>query len=200
MDLERHNVGLCKKPAIIIVDMVNGFTDPECPLGSACPDVVAANLLLLDAFRAAGLPIFFTTVIYRTAEQAKVFRQRVPALNVLEPDSHWVQVDSSLGRLAHEEIIEKRWASAFFGTDLAQKLQDSKVDSLVVTGLTTSGCVRASVLDGLQNDYPVVVPREAVGDRNHEAHTANLHDMHAKYADVVSIEDVLNHVSALSSS
>ncbi|MFT5133256.1 MAG: maleamate amidohydrolase [Gammaproteobacteria bacterium] len=197
MDLERHDVGLGKNPAIIIVDMVNGFTDPECPLGSACPDVVAANLLLLDAFRAAGLPIFFTTVIYRTAEQAKVFRQRVPALNVLEPDSHWVQVDSSLGRQDHEEIIEKRWASAFFGTDLAQKLQHLKVDSLVVTGLTTSGCVRASVLDGLQHDYPVVVPREAVGDRNLEAHAANLHDMNVKYADVVSTKDVVDHLSSL---
>lgn len=197
MDLERHNIGLGKKPAIIIVDVINGFTDPLCPLGSECPDVVSANRELLDAFRSKGLPVFFTTVIYRNPDQAKVFRQRVPCLNELQPGSHWVEVDAALGRLPAEDIIEKRWASAFFDTDLSERLKNQQVDSLVITGLTTSGCVRASVLDGMQHEYPVVVPREAVGDRNAEAHAANLHDMNAKYADVVSKDDVLNHLSSL---
>jgi maleamate amidohydrolase len=197
MDLERHNVDLGKKPAIIIVDVVFGFTDPLCPLGSDCPDVVAANRELLDVFRAKQLPVFFTTVIYRNPQQAKVFRQRLPALNLLEPDSHWVELDAALGRLPNEDIIEKHWPSAFFDTDLADRLKQQNVDSLVITGLTTSGCVRASVLDGMQYEYPVVVPREAVGDRNAEAHAANLHDMNAKYADVVSKDDVINHLSGL---
>lgn len=197
MDLQRHNIGLGKKPAIIIVDVINGFTDPLCPLGSACTDVVSANRELVDAFRAKNLPVFFTTVIYRNPQQARVFRQRLPSLNELQPGSHWVEVDAALGRLAYEDIIEKRWASAFFDTDLSERLKKQQVDSLVITGLTTSGCVRASVLDGMQHDYPVVVPREAVGDRNPEAHKANLHDMNAKYADVVSKDDVLNHLSSL---
>ena len=197
MDLERHSVGLGRKPAIIVVDVVNGFTDPECALGSACPDVVAAIRELLDAFRAKSLPVFFTTVIYRNPDQARVFRQRVPSLDVMEPDSHWVEVDAALGRLPDEEIIEKRWASAFFDTRLLDCLRKQNVESLVVTGLTTSGCVRASVLDGMQNEYPVVVPREAVGDRNSEAHEANLHDMNAKYADVMSKDGVLSYVSRL---
>ncbi len=197
MDLERHDVGLGNKPAIIVVDVINGFTDPACALGSHCPDVVAAIKRLLDAFRSKGLPVFFTTVIYRNPEQAKVFRQRLPALNVLEPDSHWVAVDEALGRLPDEAVIEKCWASAFFDTDLNERLRKLKVDSLVITGLTTSGCVRASVLDGMQYEYPVVVPGEAVGDRNDDAHAANLHDMNAKYADVVSVEEVLTHLSSL---
>jgi nicotinamidase-related amidase len=195
MDLERHNVGLGRKPAIIVVDVINGFTDPHCALGSECPKVVAAIRELLDAFRAKMLPVFFTTVIYRNPQQAKVFRRRLPALNVLEPDSHWVEVDAVLGRLPDEDIIEKRWASAFFDTDLLARLRKQNVDSLVITGLTTSGCVRASVLDGMQHDYPVVVPSEAVGDRNKQAHEANLHDMNAKYADVMSKADVLNYLS-----
>ncbi len=197
MDLERHDVGLGKKPAIIVVDVINAFTDPDCALGSDCPEVVTANKRLLDAFRSKGLPVFFTTVIYRNPGQAKVFRQRLPSLNILKPDSHWVVVDEALGRLPDEDVIEKCWASAFFDTDLNERLRKLDVDSLVITGLTTSGCVRASVVDGLQYNYPVVVPGEAVGDRNNDAHAANLHDMNAKYADVVSVEDVLKHLSRL---
>jgi nicotinamidase-related amidase len=197
MDLDRNSIGLGTKPAIIIVDVVNGFTSSECPLGSDCPEVVAANRILLDAFRGKDLPIFFTTVIYHNPEQAKVFRRRLPVLDLLEPGSHWVEVDPALGRRENEDIIEKRWASAFFGTDLAERLKNQNVDSLVITGLTTSGCVRASVLDGMQHEYPVLVPREAVGDRNAEAHAANLHDMNAKYADVVSKDDVIKHLSGL---
>jgi len=191
MDLEREAVGLGPRPALLLVDMINGFTDPACPLGSDCPQVVAANARLLEAFRRHELPVFYTTVVYHDDGQAKVFRDRLPALNVLEPDSHWVQVDPALAPQPGEVVLEKQWASAFFGTDLADQLRAAGADSLVVTGLTTSGCVRATVVDGLQYDLPVVVPREAVGDRNPEAHAANLHDMNAKYADVLSLEEVI---------
>jgi nicotinamidase-related amidase len=180
-----------ERPALVLVDMINGFTDPQCPLGSDCPSVVAANAQLLARFRASKLPVFFTTVVYRDAGQARVFRDRLPALDLLTPDSHWVKVDAALTPLAEEPVVEKQWASAFFATDLAAQLAAAAVDSLVVTGLTTSGCVRATVLDGLQHDYRVFVPREAVGDRNPQAHAANLFDMHAKYAEVQSLDEVL---------
>ena len=94
-------------------------------------------------------------------------------------------------------MVEKQWASAFHKTDLDQRLHAQDVDSLVVTGLTTSGCVRATVVDGLQYDYRVVVAREAVGDRNPEAHAANLFDMHAKYADVADLEEVIAQLPAV---
>ncbi len=191
MDLQRQSISLGKRPALILVDMINGFTDPACPLGSDCPDVIAANAELLAAFRLHKFPVFFTTVVYRNASQARVFRARLPALECLTPESEWVKVHSALTPLSHEALIEKQWASSFFGTDLQERLRADGADSLVVTGLTTSGCVRATVLDGLQNDYPVLVPREAVGDRNAEAHAANLHDMHAKYAEVVGVAEVL---------
>lgn len=190
-DLNRQSIGLGQRPALILVDMIRGFTDPACPLGSACEPVVEANAALLKAFRGVSLPVFFTTVVYHADEQARVFRQRIQALNLLTPDSQWIEVDPRLTPQAGEAVIEKHWASSFFGTDLAARLRADRVDSLVVTGLTTSGCVRATVVDGLQHDYPVVVPREAVGDRNADAHAANLFDMHAKYADVMSVDDVL---------
>lgn len=194
MDLNRKSLGLGNKPALVLVDMIEGFTNPECPLGCDCPDVVAANAELLAVFRGANLPIFFTTVVFHSDDQARVFRERVPALNVLTPDSHWVKVDHRLVMRDGEVLVEKQWASAFRGTDIDEQLRARGVDSLVVTGLSTSGCVRATAVDGLQHDYRVVVAKEAVGDRNMEAHAANLFDMHAKYADVLPMSDVLSDI------
>jgi len=196
-DLERKTQGLGETPALVLVDMINGFTDPACPLGSPSDDVVEANRKLLEVFRAKGLPVVFTTVVFDDKAQARVFRNRVPALEVLTPDSHWVKVDSRLGPNAGEKVIEKHWASGFFKTDLDGYLRARGVDSLVVTGLTTSGCVRATAVDGLQHDYKVVVPAQAVGDRNQDAHRANLFDLDAKYADVMELQEVLQLLTQL---
>jgi len=191
-DLERKQLELGKRPALVLVDIINGFTDPRCPLGSDADSVVEANQRLLARFRRLELPVFFTTVVYRDAGQARVFRRRLPALEVLQPGSPWVEVDERLQRRENEALIEKCWASSFFATDLAERLSALKVDSLVITGLTTSGCVRATAVDGLQYDYPVFVPREAVGDRNADAHEANLFDIHAKYGDVLALRTLLD--------
>ncbi|WND03533.1 isochorismatase family protein [Temperatibacter marinus] len=194
MDLERNAMDMGNMPALLLVDMINGFTNSACSLGSDCPDVVAANAVLLSEFRRLGLPIFYTTVVFHNDDQAKVFRGRIDALNQLTPDSNWVKVDPKLAMQEGEVLIEKQWASSFHQTDLHEQLQACEVDSLVVTGLTTSGCVRATVVDGLQYDYRVFVPREAVGDRNQDAHQANLFDMHAKYADVISLDEAIKHI------
>jgi maleamate amidohydrolase len=191
VDLERISLGLGASPALVVVDMIKGFTDAACPLGSDCPEVVAANVVLMDAFHQRGLPVFLSTVVYHNDQQARVFRGRIDALNVLTPESHWVELDSRLPSKSSDVLIEKQWASAFHKTDLDDQLRERGVDSLVVTGLTTSGCVRATAVDGLQYDYQVVVPREAVGDRNPEAHAANLFDLHAKYVDVMGLDEVL---------
>lgn len=191
MDLERNKLGLGKKPALVVVDMIKGFTDPACPLGCDCPEVVAANARLLQEFHARGLPIFFTTVVFHSDDQARVFRDRIQALNVLTPDSDWVKIDDRLDVQVGDTLIEKQWASGFHKTDLDLRLRAQGVDSLVVTGLTTSGCVRATAVDGLQYDYRVVLAREAVGDRNSAAHEANLFDLHAKYAEVMALADVI---------
>jgi nicotinamidase-related amidase len=193
-NLQHNQLGLAQSPALLVVDMINGFTDPDSPLGTHCPDVVAANIELLAVFRNSGRPIFFTTVVYYDDQQASIFRAKVPALNVLQPGSRWVAVDSRMERQVSEPLIEKQWASAFFGTDLSKQLRALAVDSLVVTGLTTSGCVRASAVDGLQNNFQVVVAREAVGDRNLDAHQANLFDLNAKYADVLGVDEIISRL------
>jgi len=190
-NLDQNRLALTAKPALIVVDMINGFTDPNCPLGTHCPAVVAANVQLLGVFRKKGLPIFFTTVVYNNDQQASVFRRKVPALNVLQAGCHWVALDPAMERVDSEPLIEKHWPSAFHKTDLDDQLRTLGVDSLVVTGLTTSGCVRASAVDGLQNNYQVVIAREAVGDRNPAAHESNLFDLNAKYADVMSVAEIV---------
>ncbi|MEE4146591.1 MAG: isochorismatase family protein [Halieaceae bacterium] len=190
-DLAANRLGLGQFPALLVVDMTRGFTDPACALGCDCPAVVAVNRALIDQFHALARPVIFTSVVYRGPDQARVFRERLPALNLLTPDSPWIELDPRLGRRPGDLLIEKHWASAFHGTRLNAALRGLGVDSLVVTGLTTSGCVRASAVDGLQYEYRVVVVRDAVADRNQAAHEANLFDLQAKYADVQSSGEVI---------
>ncbi|MEP4484144.1 MAG: isochorismatase family protein [Halioglobus sp.] len=190
-DLPHTTQILGTRPALVLVDLSIGFTDPTSPLGSECDEIVAVNARLLSAFRSGGLPIFFTTVSYDDDQQAHVFRHRLPALNALTPGSRWVEIDPRLEPASDEPIIEKRYASGFFGTSLASQLDDVGANSVVVTGLTTSGCVRATAVDALQHDYPTFVVSDAVSDRNMDAHTANLHDLHAKYAEVLNADTLL---------
>ena len=196
-DLNRQAQGLGKHPALLLVDIINSFTDPDCPLGSEAGDVVEANRQLLHVFREKQLPVVFTTVVYHDESQARVFRDRIPALDILEPGTHWVEVDPRLNPRSDELVIEKQWASGFFKTCLDEYLKEQGVDSLVITGLTTSGCVRATAVDGLQHDYKVVIPAQAVGDRNQDAHRANLFDLNAKYADVLDLYRVLEMIGKL---
>ena len=189
--LAREAQGLGESPALLVVDVIKGFTDPDCPLGSQADSVVEANRRLMDVFHAQSLPVFLTTVVYDNDDQASVFRARVPALNVLERGSHWCEIDPRLPLVSSDTIIEKTHASAFHGTNVADQLRSAGIDSLVVTGLTTSGCVRASAVDGLQHNLKVVIPEEATGDRDQSAHQANLYDLNAKYVDVMPLDKVL---------
>ena len=191
--------GFGERPALVVVDVNRGFTDPESPLVCDLDECVAAIARLLDAFRAAGLPVVFTTVVYDDfgRQAAAVFIEKVPALLVLEPGSEWVEIDPRIAPVEGEPVLSKHFASAFFGTTLASVLASARADSVVVTGASTSGCVRATALDAMQHGYRVVVPREAVGDRNRAAHDANLYDLDTKYADVVSLDETLAHIDEL---
>jgi maleamate amidohydrolase len=191
--------GFGTKPALVVVDVNRGFTDPASPLACDLDGCVAAIAELLGAFRRAGRPVVFTPVCYDELgkQAAAVFIEKVPALLVLEPGSEWVEIDPRIAPLEGEPVLTKAFASAFFGTTLASALAAAGSDTVVVTGASTSGCVRATAVDALQHGYRVVVPREAVGDRNPAAHEANLYDIDAKYGDVVSVEDVIAHLEEI---
>ncbi len=191
--------GFGRRPALIVVDVNVGFTDPRSPLVCDLDAVVAAIAQLVEEARAATLPVVFTTVSYDEGAKraAAAFIEKVPALLTLEAGSRWVEIDPRIAPRPGEPVLNKLFASAFFGTALSSFLAAERCDSLIVTGASTSGCVRATVVDALQHGYRTVVPREAVGDRNPAAHDANLYDMDAKYADVVSLDETLTHLAAL---
>ncbi|MGF6595533.1 maleamate amidohydrolase [Paraburkholderia sp. GAS448] len=185
------------RPAVIVVDLIYGFTDPTFPAGGNLDQVVDSTLTLLDRAREAGVPVIYTTIAWTKPMQANsVWLRKMPAMLGLIEGSRWVEVDARLKSTEDEVVITKRGASAFSGTDLANQLTALGIDTLIVCGATTSGCVRATVVDGCMLGYTCLVPRECVGDRAVEPHEANLFDIQAKYGDVIDLDGALKVVSA----
>jgi nicotinamidase-related amidase len=183
------------RPAVLVVDLIYGFTDPACVLGAELGEVVAATRRILDTARALGQFIVFTTTRYDPhLADCGLWLQKMPGLEVLLADRREVEVDTRLGRTGEEPLVVKKGPSAFFGTNLASILISQRVDTVVLCGATTSGCVRATAVDLLQYGFPTLVPLEAVGDRAAAPHDANLVDIDAKYADVVPVEEVLRYL------
>ena len=187
-----------RRPAVLVVDFSCGFTDPGSTLGSNLAAEVEATRELLDVARARSLPVVFTTIGYDpSGRDGGLWLQKAPALAELELGGRWVELDPRLGRRADEPIIVKKGASAFFGTNLASILITERVDTIVLCGATTSGCIRASAIDLLQYGFPTLVPRECVGDRAQGPHEANLFDIQAKYADVIDLSDALEYLESI---
>ncbi len=191
--------GFGARPALVVIDVNVGFTDPESPLVCDLEDVVHAIRELLEASRAAAIPIVYTTVEYSEGDQvaAKAFIDKIPVLTTLAAGSRWVEIDPRIAPGPGEPVLKKLFASSFFGTPLQALLTAHDVDTLIVTGASTSGCVRATAVDAIQHAFRPVVPREAVGDRNPDAHEANLYDIDAKYGDVVSLAETLEYLRVI---
>lgn len=181
------------RPAVLVVDFTSGFTDPASRIGADLDDELAATNRLLRAARATEAPILFTTIVFEKGETTAWLR-KAPGFGDLRRGTPLVELDSRLGRSADEPLLEKRAASAFFGTDLVARLVNSRVDTLLICGTTTSGCVRASVVDAVQYGYPTLVVSDCVGDRAVEPHRAGLFDIQAKYGDVVELDDALTYL------
>ena len=193
-----ESITMGSRPAVLVVDFSCGFTDPECALGSDLTAQVEATSRLLDAAREKELPVFFTTIGFEPSlKDGGLWLQKVPSLGDLQLGGHWVEIDPRLAARPDETVIVKKGASAFFGTNLAAILISQRIDSIVLCGATTSGCIRATAIDLLQYGYPTLVPRECVGDRAQAPHDANLFDIQAKYADVVALEEALAYVESV---
>ena len=186
-----------RKPALLIVDFVVAYLDPASPLYAGVEDALASNERLLAAARRAGIPVLFTNVEYSPGgADGGVFYRKVPALKLFERGSPMGAFPASLQPRAGELVITKQYASSFFGTTLAATLTAMGVDTLLITGLSTSGCVRATALDACQHGFLPFVVREACGDRHPGPHEANLFDLQAKYAEVISEAEAIAHISA----
>ena len=192
------SVTLGERPAVLVVDFSCGFTDPECALGSDLTAEVEATRRVLDVARERGLPVVFTTIGFEgNGKDGALWLQKVPTLGDLELGGRWVDIDPRLGRREDETVVVKKGASGFFGTNLGAILVSQRVDTVVLCGATTSGCIRATAIDLLQNGFPTLVPRECVGDRAEAPHDANLFDIQAKYADVVSVAEALDYLASV---
>jgi maleamate amidohydrolase len=188
------------RPAIVVVDLSRGFTEARWPTGADLTDVVAATARLVAAARRIDAPVIYTTIAYDPAEadgSAYAWLNKAPGLRVLRAGSELVEIDPRLAREPQDPVVVKRGASAFFGTHLAATLTSLGADTVVVCGATTSGCVRASVVDAVQSGFPVLVPRECCGDRAEGPHEANLFDIDAKYGDVLALDDVVAYLDSL---
>jgi maleamate amidohydrolase len=197
-----ERVGYGNSPAVLVVDMQIGFTAPEIsPVAGELGTVVAATNRILAAARGAGAPAYFTVIGYgpECPDDAGLWPKKGPYLRTLTLGSDLVKLDPRVERLPSDLVLVKKHASAFFGTHLAPMLTAKGIDTVVVTGCTTSGCVRATTVDALGYGFRPIVPLEAVGDRADEPHEASLFDIDAKYGDVVSVDEVLEYLRRLRS-
>jgi maleamate amidohydrolase len=194
-----QSVTLGERLAVLVVDFSRGFTDPGSTMGSDLTQEVEATKRLLAAAREREIPVIFTTIGFEpNLKDGSLWLEKAPGLAELIVGGKWVEIDPRLERREEEIVILKKGASAFFGTNLPSILVSQGVDTVIMCGATTSGCIRATAIDLLQYGYPTLVPRECVGDRAQGPHEANLVDIQAKYADVVSVEEVLAYVESVS--
>lgn len=192
-------IGFGKFPALLVIDVTRAFTEPPRPLATESGFLIREANRLLDAAHGHDIPVFFTRVVYDSPDfsDAGLWGRKIGGQKDLLHDSDGIEFDP---RLHHQEtagVLAKKYASSFFGTDLASRLTAMGVDTLIIAGLSTSGCVRASTVDAIQLGFRPIVVREAVGDRWPEAHDQALADIQAKYGDVLAIDEVLAYFDGL---
>ncbi|TSB01712.1 isochorismatase family protein [Sphingorhabdus contaminans] len=176
-----------KRPALLIVDVVMAYLEPASSLYAGVESALASNERLVAGARERNIPVIFTHVEYEPGgANGGLFYRKIPALRAFDAGSPLGAFPPTLQPAEGDIVISKQYASAFFGTGLDRILQDRAIDTLLITGFSTSGCVRATALDALQYGFAPFVVRDACGDRHPAPHEANLFDLQAKYAEVVS--------------
>ncbi|WP_193176617.1 isochorismatase family protein [Oricola nitratireducens] len=186
-----HRLAPGRCSALVVVDFVNGFVDPDVFGGGNSLDAAKRFVPALDLWRNTNLPVVFTRIVYADdGSDTGIWCEKVPSLKGLTEDATASQVVDFLAPRDGETVIRKTQASAFFGTELASLLADRGIDSVVVAGCTTSGCVRATIVDAISHNFRPFVLSDCVGDRSVAAHDANLFDMEQKYADLLAVSDL----------
>ena len=192
-------IGFGERPALIVIDMLKGFTDASMPLGANLDNELEAQKPLIDAAHERNIPVIFSTVIYNDHDlkDAGLWAIKMKGTLTLKTGTSAVDVDKRLDMQPTDSLLVKKYASCFFGTDLASRLMNLHADTLIITGCTTSGCVRATAVDAVQNGFRPMVVKEAVGDRSQAAHDQSLFDLNAKYADVVGLDETLQYMKTV---
>ena len=193
-----NRLGFGARPALILVDFVEAYFAKDSPLYAGVDDALASALRIREAARAAGIPVFYTNVVYHPGgADGGIFFRKVPALEAFITGNPLGTWPAGFEPAADEIVISKQYPSAFFGTSLAATLTAAGIDTLIITGLTTSGCIRATCIDTVSNGFIPIVVADACGDRHEAPHKANLFDMNAKYADVVDEAAVIDSLNGI---
>ncbi|MEP1765936.1 MAG: isochorismatase family protein [Sulfitobacter sp.] len=189
-----------KRPAVVLIDFAKAYFDPAAPLygGEGCQIALDNSAILADAARAAGVPVFFTEVKYQPGgSDGGAFYAKVPALSCFDAGAETQKLMPPLEIKENDILISKQYPSGFFGTSLASTLHFMNIDTLLLCGVTTSGCVRATCIDSISHGFVTLVVEDGVGDRADEPHQANLFDMSAKYADLITTKGAINYFDSL---
>lgn len=173
--------------AVVVVDLQYGFTDPACGPGFDLDHQIERTSALLAKARAAQVPVYFSTIAFTEEQQDCVWLEKMPVMRVLTAGSRWERIDERVAPQPGETVVAKQTASAFAGTDLADRLRTDGVGTVLLTGATTSGCVRATAVDSCAHNFVTYVVRDCVGDREAGPHEVALVDLDAKYADVIDL-------------
>jgi maleamate amidohydrolase len=192
------NLGFGNTPALILIDFVEAYFAKDSPLYAGVEETLASALRIRAAARTAGIPVIYTNVVYQTGDDGGIFFRKVPALKAFLEGSPLGAWPAGLEPGKGELVISKQYASAFFGTSLGATLTANGIDTLIITGVTTSGCIRASCIDAVSNGFIPIVVADACGDRHEAPHAANLFDMNAKYGDVIDEATVIGHLQNIS--
>ena len=192
-------IGFGHRPAVLVIDMIRAFTNPDTMLGANLDAQIEATQNLLSIARARSIPVIFSTVSYDDVDlkDAGIWALKQRGVMDLRTGTPEVELDQRLQRMPSEGWLVKKYASCFFGTDLSSRLLSQGIDTLLIAGCTTSGCVRATAVDALQTGFRAMVVRECVGDRSKSAHDQSLFDLHAKYADVVGLDETCAYIEKL---
>lgn len=189
------SLGFGDAPALILVDFVEAYFDESSPLYAGVDDALASALRIREAARAADIPVVYTNVVYTEGgADGGVFFRKVPVLEAFVAGNPLGAWPAGLEPAENELVVSKQYPSAFFGTQLAETLRAEGIDTLIITGLTTSGCIRATCVDAMSHGFVPIVVADACGDRHESPHRANLFDMNAKYADVVDETTVIEEL------
>jgi maleamate amidohydrolase len=191
------SLGFGENPALIVVDMVQAYTTPGSPLYTpGYQELIAPIAEVIRAARARNLLVIYTTLAYDPAYYTGGhFLRKIPALKLIHSRPEYARLVEGITPLAQEPVLVKQYASAFHGTSLLALLNFKRVDSLIITGVSTSGCIRATATDAIQYGLIPMVVRDAVGDRNAQVQEANLFDLQAKYADLYTVEEVIQQLA-----
>lgn len=194
----RHAVGPGARPAVLVVDFSVAFTRGTGAFsGGNFPEELRQTRRLLAAARDRGIPVLFTTIAYADPENDPgLWGVKIPWLATCKLGSPAVAIDVALDPRPDEPVVVKKFASAFFETDLDARLQAAGVDTIVLAGCTTSVCVRATAVDAMQHRYRTLIAAEAVGDLDPALHAVHLRDLDTRYADVMSVDEIVTYLQA----